>query len=40
MRLGPELYSMTVVTSVENNAPSVIKIYVHVEDNTVRETVC
>lgn len=39
MRLGPELYSMTVVTSVKNNVPSVIKIHIHVDDNTMRETV-
>ena len=29
MRLGPEMYSMTVVTSVQNNAPSAIKVHTH-----------
>jgi hypothetical protein len=42
MRLGPEMYmySMTVFTSVKNNAPSVIKIHTHVDDKTIREAVC
>jgi len=38
MRLGPELYNVTVVTSVKNNAPSIIKTHIHVDDNTMRET--
>jgi len=40
MRLGPELYSMTVFTSLKNSAPSVIKIHIHVDYNIMRETVC
>jgi len=40
MRLGPELYNVTVVTFVKNNAPSVVKIHIHVDNNTMRETVC
>lgn len=40
-RLDPELYNMAVYTSVKKNSvSSVVKILIHTEVNTMRQTVC